>query len=65
MKTLFIIKYIGKTFLILCAVLAMGRIAKLHAGFNIVAIVGASAYCFGSVEYQSRLRNRKKVKTKL
>lgn len=62
MRTLFIIKYLGKTLLITCALLAMGKIAGMAAYYNTVVILAALSYAFGSIEYQTRLRRKKSNK---
>ena len=62
MKILFIIKYIGKTMLILAAIDALGEIAKFGDIFCWFLLIGACMYCVGSIAYQTELRDRKKSK---
>lgn len=62
MKNLFITKYLGKTILIVAAVEAMGMQAHAPLGFDIGVIAGATMYCFGSIAYQFKLRDKKKTK---
>lgn len=62
MKTLFILKYIGKTCLITCAVLALVRSAGMSFNFNLVVIAASVAYCIGSIKYQFKLRAKKQAK---
>ena len=59
MIKLFTIKYLGKTTLIMCAVLAVGHAAKMGHPFDFVVSVSSIAYCAGSVIYQDKLRAKK------
>lgn len=64
MKTLFTIKYTGKTLLIMCAVMALGKIAKVDMLFYEAVGLGSFMYCTGSISYQTKLRERKQLKQK-
>jgi hypothetical protein len=59
MKVLFILKYAGKTTLIIMAVLALGHIAKVSPNADGLVITAGVFYCFGSVVYQFRRKHKK------
>lgn len=63
MRLVFTIKYIGKTALIMFAVIAMAKQAKMadDTFYNILGLASL-AYCIGSIKYQF-MRKSKKRKT--